>query len=532
MDKKHVAEVYHQETKYHEQEMFRYQKRLDFSHQPSQYKAYHTEKKIAMSPYLPFQSNIFTEEAKPQKVAAWEEGAPFGIGSLSRLLYFTNGITGILRYPDGQSTTLRAAPTAGGLFPTEIYIAVRSVSYLTDGIYNYQVRDHSLVLVWEGDYWSALQKYCMEHEAIAQSNLLVILTAIYQRSTWRYSERGYRRILLDTGHVLGNLTAYAPQEGFSPYPIGGFFDASLNSLLLLDPMEEGVLSVVALPQNNKADSGKIQVKSALASQPSHGSQGSHPSQPLQELHTARTSSQSWLHSEKRALQLHLASSITEGIKDDVTLASSLPLPSPTPVEKEEKRKTALSGGAIAWPDGIGQTILMRRSTRSFTGKALLQEELASILEYAYQPVLETPTSFFSPSLLTTYLVIQKMVGLEIGVYLYAPQTKEVTLLKAGRFQTETTHFCLGQELARDAAALVIHTAHLPTALSQYGDRCYRYLHLDAGHIGERMNLAAIQMGLGVSGIGGFYDDEVNTLLGLSLDTIIVYITTLGRAQDD
>jgi SagB-type dehydrogenase family enzyme len=550
MDKKHVAEVYHQETKYHEREMFRYQKRLDFSHQPSQYKAYHTEKKIAMSPYLPFQSNIFTGEEKPQKIAAWEEGVPFGIGHLSRLLYFTNGITGILRYPDGQSTTLRAAPTAGGLFPTEIYIAVRSVSYLTDGIYNFQVRDHSLILVWEGDYWSAFQKYCMEHEAIAQSNLLVILTAIYQRSTWRYSERGYRRILLDTGHVLGNLTAYAPQEGFTPYPIGGFFDASLNSLLLLDPMEEGVLSVVALPQNNKVDPGKIHVKSALASRGSYPSQGSdpsggsHPSEgavenPLQPLHgppsyglqPARSASQSWLYSEKRALQLHLASSITEGIKDDVITVPSPP-PSPTPVEREDKNRTALSGGSIVWPDGVGQTILMRRSTRSFTGKALLQEELASILEYAYQPVLETPASFFSPSLLTTYLVIQKMVGLETGVYLYTPQTKEVTLLQSGRFHVETTHFCLGQELAQDAAALVIHTAHLPTALSQYGDRCYRYLHLDAGHIGERMNLAAIQMGLGVSGIGGFYDDEVNALLGLSLDTIIVYITALGRAQDD
>ena len=101
-------------------------------------------------------------------------------------------------------------------------------------------------------------------------------------------------------------------------------------------------------------------------------------------------------------------------------------------------------------------------------------------------------------------------------------------MKTGVFESQTYHFCLGQELARDAAALVIHTAHLQTALEQYGDRAYRYLHLDAGHIGQRINLAAIQMGLGVSGIAGFYDDEVNTLLGLSLDTIIVYITTLGR----
>ena len=68
-------------------------------------------------------------------------------------------------------------------------------------------------------------------------------------------------------------------------------------------------------------------------------------------------------------------------------------------------------------------------------------------------------------------------------------------------------------------------------MAVYGDRAYRYLHLDAGQIGERINLAAIRLNLGVSGIGGFYDDEVNALLGLPLEQIIVYITTLGQAHD-
>jgi SagB-type dehydrogenase family enzyme len=104
------------------------------------------------------------------------------------------------------------------------------------------------------------------------------------------------------------------------------------------------------------------------------------------------------------------------------------------------------------------------------------------------------------------------------------------LIAAGDFRPQTLHFCLGQELARDAAAIVIHTAHLKKALEKYGDRAYRYLHLDAGHVGDRLNLAAIRLGLGASGIGGFYDDEVNALLGLSLDQIVVYITTLGRPQ--
>jgi nitroreductase len=63
-----------------------------------------------------------------------------------------------------------------------------------------------------------------------------------------------------------------------------------------------------------------------------------------------------------------------------------------------------------------------------------------------------------------------------------------------------------------------------------GDRVYRYLHLDSGHLGQRLNLAAIRLGLGVSGIGGFFDDQVNEVLGIPLDEAVLYITTLGRPQ--
>ena len=57
---------------------------------------------------------------------------------------------------------------------------------------------------------------------------------------------------------------------------------------------------------------------------------------------------------------------------------------------------------------------------------------------------------------------------------------------------------------------------------------YRYLHLDAGHLGQRLNLAAIRLDLGVSGIAGFFDDRVNEVLGIPDDEAVLYITTLGR----
>ncbi len=516
MVKKGLAEIYHEETKYHETGMAKFQRPLDWGTQPLPHKEYQSERKIDLIPYLPFQNNPFTGE--PLVPAKEQGGYPFGIGEISRLLYFTNGVTGILQYPTGQTLTLRAAPTAGGLYPTEIYIAVRGLSGLEDGIYNFEVKDHSLILVWEGNFWEAFSRCCIDHEAIEKSNLLVIMTAIYRRSAWRYQERAYRRILLDTGHIVGNLSVYAPEEGFVAYPIGGFFDTPLNRLLFLDEEEEGVLVVTALPQREKVNPERVRPISAVASK----------SFPKKEEDP-----------KMLQLQLHRASSIfPEGLENGTATREkgALPIleviPDLDPLDSKYRFKESfpLPETPIDWGEGIGQTILLRRSTRAYSGQAFLKEELGAILRYAYLPLDARPIPFFDPSLLETYLVVQNVVELSEGAYYYAPRKNELRLLAAGDFREQTWHFCLGQELARDAAVLVIHIAHLKAAVERYGDRAYRYLHLDAGHLGERINLAAIRLGLGVSGIGGFYDDEVNALFGLSLDEIVVYVTTLGRPR--
>jgi len=503
MDQKSIAAIYHQKTKYYEAEMAEQQRPLNWSTQPSPFKSYHTEKKIDMTPYLPLRTNPFTGEAI--EPPSEETGYPFSLAALSRLLYFTNGVTGILQYPSGEALAMRAAPTAGGLYPAEIYIAVRDCSILEDGIYNFQADDHSLVPVWEGNFWPEFQKYCFEDESITKANLLLITTAVFQRSAWRYHERAYRRILLDTGHVLGNLIAYAPEEGFIPHPIGGFIDNALNHLLLLEASEEAMLSVVALPQT-AADMRPSLI--GLSRQDQNEDGEASQVDPL-------------------LLQLHRASSITQA---EATFASEQVLPEPESLEKKNtlKEATPLAAAPIDWGESIAQTILLRRSTRAYTGDAFSKEELAGLLDYAYPDPPLSPSSLFSPSFLETYVIVQNVTDLEQGVYYYAPQSRELRLIYAGDFKNQTWHFSLGQDLSRDAAALIIHTAHLENAMALYGNRAYRYLHLDAGHIGERINLAAIRLKLGVSGIGGFYDDEVNALLGLPLEEVIVYITTLGQ----
>jgi SagB-type dehydrogenase family enzyme len=180
------------------------------------------------------------------------------------------------------------------------------------------------------------------------------------------------------------------------------------------------------------------------------------------------------------------------------------------------------------------TILKRRSTRQYSGGAMSFEALKQLLDFTYHPQhyrsqgLDGDPDYCNLDLLQTFLAISGVEGLENGCYYYAPRSQELRQVRFKQFRQELHYLCLGQELGRDAAAVLFHTADLKAATAAYGDRVYRYLHMDAGHLGQRLNLAAIYLGLGVSGIGGFYDDQVNEVLGIPADEAVIYITTLGQ----
>ena len=100
-------------------------------------------------------------------------------------------------------------------------------------------------------------------------------------------------------------------------------------------------------------------------------------------------------------------------------------------------------------------------------------------------------------------------------------------VREGALREDCRAFGLGQDLAADAAFLVVHSAPLAEAVSILGERAYRPLCMDAGHHGERINIAAQALDLGASGIGGYFDDLVNETLGLDLAEAILYITAVG-----
>ena len=168
------------------------------------------------------------------------------------------------------------------------------------------------------------------------------------------------------------------------------------------------------------------------------------------------------------------------------------------------------------------------------GGNLTFEELQYLLDFTYQPQnyqqqgLDSNPDYFTLDLIETFIAVSGVTGLEEGCYYYAPKAQELRQIRFKNFRRELHFLCLGQNLGRDAAAIIFHTADLNQAIARYGDRVYRYLHMDAGHLGQRLNLAAIRLDLGVSGIGGFFDDRVNQVLGIPEEEAVIYLTTLGR----
>jgi SagB-type dehydrogenase family enzyme len=498
------AQHYHQRTKYDPETIATKSQGLDWSQQPSPYKEYKIGTVYDLKPYL--------QSTKQDVDSHWWQ-------RLSLFLLCSYGLTARIQTM-GEPMYLRAAPSAGGLYPAEIYLVSRGNKLLPAGLYNYQVKDHTLIHFWANDVWQNMQVACFMHPALMVADIAIITTAVFYRSAWRYQDRAYRRIFLDTGHLLGNIELAGTMNGFRPYFIGGFIDRQIDELLYLNAEEEGSVTVIPIVDlDTHPEPITPSVSPGLPSRINL----EYPKLPDGQL-------------------LKYCHQMTE-------ISEFRQLPANTvdvePVQLDDKYnfpfclKISTVTAPIDWQDnlplsGLEDAILKRRSTRSYTGGELTLDELNALLDFTYHPQhyteqhLDPNPDYFDLSLIETFVAVSSVRGLEEGCYYYAPRAQELRQIRFKNFRTELHYLCLGQELGRDAGAVIFHTADLQMAVQKYGDRVYRYLHLDAGHLGQRLNLAAIRLDLGVSGIAGFFDDRVNEVLGIPEDEAVLYITTLGR----
>jgi SagB-type dehydrogenase family enzyme len=494
-----IAEAYHALTKYTEDNV-RGGPELDWSSQPAQFKQIVSQNRVSLRPYLPVRL--------PGQDASMPVGGPHeSLARLSRLLYFGNGLTGLIRYGPGQGQFLRAAPSAGALYPTETYVAVHDQPGLAPGIYNYQAPTHDLVLLWDDDPFSELKSACGDAKPFDEAGLCLIFTGLFWRSAWRYQERGYRRVLLDTGHVIANLLAYAPEVAAQAHLHLGFVDPVINSLFFFDDSIEGALACVPITDGEDP----VTPGPLWASAASEGA-------PLQ----AATLKEESDLAKSATVTLHRASSCWESLPSAKTKHKE--------VQVSERSIPLKAPKALDLP----RVILRRRSARSYTGASIPLDALGRALGYSLGRAAgarAVPLATRNAGLLNCHVVVLDVDGLDPGLYAVEGAGEALLPLAMGSFNERLFHLSLGQEIAQRSAAVVVYTAPAEESIAAFGDRAYRYLHLEAGMAGQRLQLAAQSHGLGACGIGGFFDDEAATLVDCKANDFVLYLVTVGRSGD-
>jgi SagB-type dehydrogenase family enzyme len=148
-------------------------------------------------------------------------------------------------------------------------------------------------------------------------------------------------------------------------------------------------------------------------------------------------------------------------------------------------------------------------------------------------MLEFATHGFPERFIHLYVYVHRVDGIEQGVYKFSAGHAELEQIKTGDQRVMAAGLSLGQALAGNACVAISMIGDLERAASVHGDRGYRCVHFEAGAIGQRLYLAAEAIGAGATGIGAFYDDEVNRYLGLTAaQGQVVYHFAIGYPVPD
>lgn len=369
------------------------------------------------------------------------------------LIYLTSAITYTKQYREGPYQ-LRVNPSAGALYPTEVYVQIRGMQGMIDGIYHLESATESLTLIYEL-IDDGLEGYFNSNRRI--KGLIFLVSCVYFRSSWKYKNRSLRYCLLDSGHHLGAIAAATTLHNQSLQLLFDSDKSALNADLGFETQEFVMGCAIVGELQEKA------VRRLRSPIPFVCGTDYFEHNPLIEASYQET--------------LYPASPIQALVQPDFLID----------------------------PAPFRQAILTRRSARRFRPETIAMDQFEQILAMLAQPI---PTT--SNEAVEVFLIINGVAGMQSGLY----QGK--TLIKVGDFREKVGYLCINQAIARDSALTLffVSTYHNYQTAVQY-----------AGLMSHRLYLLSESLGLGCSGIGAYFDDEVQAFLETDKD--VLYATAIG-----
>ncbi|MBN3816050.1 SagB/ThcOx family dehydrogenase [Paraburkholderia sp. Se-20369] len=169
---------------------------------------------------------------------------PISLLQLRTVLHFAYGVTRDNRDNPYIDRGFRTVPSGGALYPLELYFYhAGCVEGLPAGIYHYSPEANALHSIRPGNYDDALARALVEFQSDLATKLSVtiFITALFERSVFKYRDKGYRFTLFEAGHVAQNINLGATALGFGAINLGGFYDRLVNELLGLDGINHSIL---------------------------------------------------------------------------------------------------------------------------------------------------------------------------------------------------------------------------------------------------------------------------------------------------
>lgn len=401
---------------------------------------------------------------------------------LSQLLYMSNGVTRVRDFPT-QRVFLRAAPSASGLYPVEIYVLANQVSGLRQGLYYFNPHQHHLVKLRNGEP-SVVRRACFDLSVIEPAPVILFLSSNFSRSSWRYKDRAYRYCLLDAGYLLGNMILAACSLELITNLVGDFVDDEINRYLGIDGLEEAALLAAPIGKDAGA-AGKEKYTYGMLKP---------------EADFIDEQFQSLVHG------IHHNSSHYHPNENMLNVDISLPLKKTPEVRKNLPEQIDLPESQSGIAKSVFTIIENRRSSHNFLRTPLTLKELSVLLS----GLGRVPSLYNFPAY-NIYVVLNNVEGLANGLYRYDRQNHRLGVIKEGTFRGDMSYLTLAQDAVFNCSAAFFFSVDFEE-IDVFSNRGYRYAHLNIGMLSESLYLTAAALDLGVRGIGNFFDDSINTFL--------------------
>jgi len=491
---------------------------LDWARQPAFFKDYQNVSSFALPrpENLP-QDSLFALAKKDFSTSKNAESPlnpdlvshNLSLSDLASLFILTSAPTAKSTFPQGK-IWYRSNASAGALHPLELYVSFPGDADLPPGLYHYDLLTPALNRISRNPLSTAFSAAFDRSISATQVDLkkdnlapVLLISAMFFRTAWKYRDRAYRYLLLDCGHALENMALALRSMRIDFEIVLDFSDSCVNQSLNFDDQHEVCLAALRL---------RPFAGDSLRKFPD-------------ELPSAETDVISGIP--------HADNFIAYPLLNEIHQATSVPLLNGS---AENKHSAPLFRKLSDWHDipcdsatttvflSHVESLSRRRSRRNFTANAtpLKVEKLYLLLDLLLQKALAV--SGPQPEIAFCAAGIE---GLNDGLYLLDRGRRCFALLDSNTSPSALAAAALDQRWLAQAALQFIFFADLESAAEKYGPRSYRYLNLAAGRLGQRLYLGATALNLGCCAVGAFYDRELAASCSLPENYDPLYLLALG-----